>query len=171
MSNPIIGIIMGSDSDLPVMIQAKKVCDEFSIEAEIHVLSAHRSPAATIDYARSAESRGLKLIIAGAGSAAHLAGIVASSTILPVIGVPVSGSALNGYDSLLSTVQMPPGIPVATVAIDGARNAGILALEILATSDEQLKLQLHAFKKKLSDEVKKKNEDLGPKIKMLSGKK
>ena len=138
--DPRVGILMGSDSDLEIMEEAAQVCEEFGVTYEIHVLSAHRTPQDTADYARHAHQRGLKVIIAGAGGAAHLAGVVAAHTPLPVIGVPIKSKALKGHDSLLSTVQMPRGIPVATVAVGdaGAVNAGILAAEILATSDEPL---------------------------------
>ncbi len=160
MGNPIVGIIMGSDSDLPIMIEAKLICDEFGIESEVHIYSAHRSPMDTIEYARTAEERGLKVIIAGAGAAAHLAGVIASSTVLPVIGVPIQSGSLNGLDALLSTSQMPPGVPVASVAINGARNAGILATEIIATSNNELRAKVHAFKKKLLNDVKVTDENL-----------
>ncbi len=134
-SSPLVGIIMGSDSDLPIMQEAAKVCDEFDVPFEITIVSAHRTPDRLVEYAETAESRGLKVIIAGAGGAAHLPGMTAAMTVLPVIGVPVKGKNLEGMDSLLSIVQMPPGIPVATVAVNGAKNAGLLALKILGTSD------------------------------------
>src|ERR1700690_503566 len=147
---PLVGIIMGSDSDFPTMKLAADVCDEFAVPCEIQVLSAHRTPTDTVKYASDAEKRGLKVIIAGAGGAAHLPGIVAALTILPVIGIPIESKALHGLDSLLSIVQMPSGIPVATVAIGNARNAGLLAVEILATADARLRARLHDFKKQLA---------------------
>ena len=133
-TRPIVGLIMGSDSDWPVMSAAGEVLDDFSIPYEVGVVSAHRTPARMMDYATSAAERGLRVIIAGAGGAAHLPGMVASATVLPVIGVPVPLATLDGMDSLLSIVQMPAGIPVATVSIGGARNAGLLAVRILASS-------------------------------------
>ncbi len=132
--NPLVGLIMGSDSDWPVMAEAGAVLDDFEIPFEVGVVSAHRTPARMLDYARSAAGRGLRVIIAGAGGAAHLPGMVASATVLPVIGVPVPLARLDGLDSLLSIVQMPAGIPVATVSIGGARNAGLLAARILASA-------------------------------------
>ena len=140
-----IGIIMGSDSDLPVMKAAAEVCEEFEVAYELTVVSAHRTPQRMLEYARSAKERGLRLIIAGAGGAAHLPGMVASLTTLPVIGVPVKSRALAGVDSLLSIVQMPRGVPVATVAVNNARNAGLLALRVLALGDERLAERLEAF--------------------------
>lgn len=155
-----VGIIMGSDSDLTVMKEAADVLEEFRVPFEINVLSAHRSPTKTNEYVKSAKSRGLKVIIASAGMAAHLAGVAAANTTLPVIGVPLLAKNLEGLDSLLSTVQMPPGIPVATVAINGAKNAGILAVQILALSDEPLSKKLEDYKKGLESVVMKKNEKL-----------
>ncbi|MFA6106690.1 MAG: 5-(carboxyamino)imidazole ribonucleotide mutase [Patescibacteria group bacterium] len=152
---PLVGILMGSDSDLPVMEATGKILKEFGVEYEITVCSAHRTPDRAREYAVNARERGLKVIIAGAGGAAHLAGVLAASTILPVIGVPIH-SKLDGLDSLLSTLQMPSGIPVATVAIDGAKNAGILAVEILATSDDGLAEKLADYKKKMAEEVNEK---------------
>jgi 5-(carboxyamino)imidazole ribonucleotide mutase len=157
-SNPIVGIVMGSDSDLPVMRDAAAVCDEFGIAYEMRVLSAHRTPADMADYGATAHERGLKIIIAGAGGAAHLPGMLASHSPLPVIGVPVPTKQLRGLDSLLSIVQMPAGVPVATVAVGGGRNAGILAVEILAITDEDLRARLIAFKQMLADESRKKND-------------
>jgi 5-(carboxyamino)imidazole ribonucleotide mutase len=157
---PLVGIIMGSDSDLPVMQEAAKVCDEFGISCEVTIVSAHRTPDRLVEYAESAEGRGMKVIIAGAGGAAHLPGMTASMTPLPVIGVPVKGKNLEGMDSLLSIVQMPPGIPVATVAVNGAKNAGLLALKILGTSDEALREKLKAASSALNKEVKDKAEKL-----------
>ncbi|MEK7615795.1 MAG: 5-(carboxyamino)imidazole ribonucleotide mutase [Patescibacteria group bacterium] len=155
MSKPLIGIIMGSDSDLGIMSEAAKVCEEFGVPFEITVCSAHRSPALSHEYASTAIKRGLKVIIAGAGGAAHLAGVTAALTTLPVIGVPI-----NGQDALFSTVQMPPGIPVATVGINSARNAGLIAIQILATGNPQLMRKLITFKKSLADGVAKKAEKL-----------
>lgn len=148
-----VGIVMGSDSDLPVMREAAKALDEFGILHEMRIISAHRTPQIAADYAESAVDRGLCAIIAGAGAAAHLAGVMAASTPLPVIGVPVKSAALNGLDSLLSTVQMPSGIPVATVAIDGARNAGILVALMISATDTEMRELVVTFKRKLADAV------------------
>ena len=155
-----VGIIMGSDSDLPVMKEAAGVLDEFGIGCEIKVLSAHRTPELTAEYASSAHKRGIKVIIAGAGGAAHLPGVAAAFHPLPVIGVPVKSKNLDGMDSLLSIVQMPSGVPVATVAIGGAKNAGILAAQILAAGNDELLKKMIAYKKKLAEESMKKNEKL-----------
>ena len=155
-----VGIIMGSDSDLEVMSEAAKVLEEFGVSYEMTVASAHRSPSLVHEYVKGAMSKGMKTIIAGAGGAAHLAGVVASLTTLPIIGVPVKAKTLDGLDSLLSTSQMPPGIPVATVGINAAKNAGLLALQILATSDKTLEKKLIAYKKKMEDEIKVKGEKL-----------
>jgi len=144
-----IGIIMGSDSDLPVMRQAAEMLDEFAIPHEISIVSAHRTPRRLYDYAESAVERGLRVIIAGAGGAAHLPGMVAAITPLPVIGVPVKSASLSGQDSLLSIVQMPAGVPVATVAIDGARNAGILAAQILGAGDADIRERVARYKREL----------------------
>lgn len=157
---PLIGIIMGSDSDLPVMTEAAKILDELKIAYEIKIVSAHRTPDYMAEYAKNARSRGLKVIIAGAGGAAHLPGMTASHTSLPVIGVPIKSKSLDGMDSLLSIVQMPFGVPVATVAINGAKNAGILAAQIIGTSDESISKKLIDFKKKIADESLSKNEKL-----------
>jgi len=146
MSEIKIGIIMGSDSDLPVMQAAADVLDELGIGYDLTIVSAHRTPKRLFDYAQRAESRGLRVIIAGAGGAAHLPGMVASLCPLPVIGVPVRSSSLNGEDSLLSIVQMPAGVPVATVAINGARNAGILAAQMLGTGDSDIRQRISSFK-------------------------
>jgi 5-(carboxyamino)imidazole ribonucleotide mutase len=148
MKKPLIGIVMGSDSDWPVMQAAAEACEEFGIAYEARVVSAHRTPDDMADYGRTAIKRGLKVIIAGAGGAAHLPGMLASHTTLPVIGVPVQTKALKGLDSLLSIVQMPAGIPVATVAINNGRNAGLLALSILATFDKPLQKKLATFRRK-----------------------
>ena len=148
-----VGIVMGSDSDLPVMRGAKEILDELEVASDMQIVSAHRTPDKLYDYARSAEGNGLRVIIAGAGGAAHLPGMLASMTVLPVIGVPVSATLLRGEDSLLSIVQMPAGVPVATVAIDGATNAGILAAQMLATGDDALRQRLQAYKDSLRDKV------------------
>jgi 5-(carboxyamino)imidazole ribonucleotide mutase len=157
---PIIGIIMGSDSDLPTMQQAAKVCEEFGIPYEITVASAHRTPNFTKKYCTTAHKRGIKVIIAGAGGAAHLPGVAASFTPLPVIGVPIQTKALEGIDSLLSIVQMPAGIPVATVAIGNGKNAGLLAVEILAVHNKSLLNKIQNYKKKLAKESLAKNKKL-----------
>lgn len=165
MSKPVVSILMGSDSDLPVMQEAGKVLDEYGIRSEMKVLSAHRSPHLVSDFAKNARSNGIKVIIAGAGGAAHLAGVIAAHTTLPVIGVPIQ-SALNGLDSLLSTVQMPRGVPVATVAIGktGAANAGILAVQILALSDQDLGKKLEAKKQDLVRSIEEKNKKLSEQV-------
>jgi 5-(carboxyamino)imidazole ribonucleotide mutase len=160
MSKPLVGIIMGSDSDLPVMSAAAQICEEFGITFELDIVSAHRTPAKLVEYASSAEQRGLKVIIAGAGGAAHLPGMVASETVLPVIGVPVKGSSLEGMDSLLSIVQMPGGVPVATVAINGAKNAGILAAQIIGSSDSVLREKIGQYKSEMKAQVDAKSEKL-----------
>jgi 5-(carboxyamino)imidazole ribonucleotide mutase len=154
-TRPLVGVIMGSKSDWDAMSRADAILTEFGVAHECRVLSAHRTPAQTAEYASTAASRGLEVIIAGAGGAAHLAGVVAAHTILPVIGVPMQSSALNGLDSLLSTVQMPKGIPVATVAIgaSGAANAGLLAVAILATSRPDLRTKLQTYRDELASEV------------------
>ncbi len=157
--NPRVSIIMGSTSDLPVMEGAAKVLDELKIPFEINALSAHRTPEKVEEFAKSARERGIGVIIAGAGMAAHLPGVIAAMTPLPVIGVPIKAS-LDGMDSLLAIVQMPPGIPVATVAINGARNAGILAAQILANADDELAGRVVAFKENLKQKIIKANEDL-----------
>lgn len=151
---------MGSDSDLEVMSEAAKILEEFGISYEISVASAHRSPLLVHKYAQNAPNRGVKVIIAGAGGSAHLAGVLASFCIIPVIGVPVKAKTLDGLDSLLSVVQMPPGIPVATVGINAAKNAGLLAIQILATSDKNLEKKLIAYKKKMADDIGKKGAKL-----------
>jgi 5-(carboxyamino)imidazole ribonucleotide mutase len=156
----LVAVIMGSDSDLPVMSEASRVLGELGVPCETTIVSAHRTPSRLCEYARGASSRGIEVIIAGAGGAAHLPGMTASMTTLPVIGVPVRAKTLDGLDSLLSIVQMPPGIPVATVAVDGARNAGLLAARILATSRPQLAAALAAFAARLEAEVLSKAERL-----------
>jgi phosphoribosylaminoimidazole carboxylase PurE protein len=162
MSKVLVSIVMGSDSDLDVMREAAKALEDFGIDYEIDVTSAHRSPERTAEYARKAAARGVRVIIAGAGGAAHLAGVIAAHTSLPVIGVPISSTALNGLDSLLATVQMPAGIPVATVAIGkpGATNAGILAAQILALSNASLAKKLSGHKEKLANSVEEKSRKL-----------
>lgn len=153
-SKPVVGIIMGSKSDLPVMQQAGNALEEFGIDYEITIVSAHRTPLRMVDYAQNASRRGLKVIIAGAGGAAHLPGMTASLTTLPVIGVPVkSANSIDGWDSVLSILQMPSGVPVATVALDGARNAGILAAQIIGTQNADVAKKLDAFKKDLEKKV------------------
>jgi 5-(carboxyamino)imidazole ribonucleotide mutase len=153
MTTPVAGIIMGSDSDLPVMKEAAVALDELGVAYELTVVSAHRTPGRMMEYAEQAAGRGLKVIVAGAGGAAHLPGMVAAVTPLPVIGVPVKSSNLSGLDSLLSIVQMPGGVPVATVAINGARNAGILAASIVAAGDPALRDRIASFKASLRDSV------------------
>jgi phosphoribosylaminoimidazole carboxylase PurE protein len=162
MSKSQVAIIMGSDSDLEIMNEAAKALDEFGIPYDIDISSAHRSPAKTSAFSRTAQQRGLKVIIAGAGGAAHLAGVVAAETTLPVIAVPIASTPLNGLDSLLAMVQMPAGIPVATVAIGkaGATNAGILAAQIVGLSDPEVAKKLHAFKEKLAKGVEAKSKKL-----------
>lgn len=155
-----VGIIMGSDSDLPVMEDAVKVLKEFGIGFEVKVLSAHRTPNQHAEYSRTAIDRGLKVIIAAAGGAAHLPGVTAAQTILPVIGVPIKGKSLEGMDALLSIVQMPPGIPVATVAINGAKNAAILAVSIIALVNPDIQAKLVDYKKKMERESLSKNDNL-----------
>ena len=156
---PRVSIIMGSTSDLPVMKEAAEILNDFKIPFEINALSAHRTPQEVEIFAKSAYSRGIRVIIAGAGMAAHLPGVIAAMTTIPIIGVPIKAS-LDGMDALLAIVQMPPGIPVATVAINGARNAGILAVQMLATGDEDLQKQLVSFKEDLKKKIVKANEDL-----------
>jgi len=156
-----VGILMGSDSDWPTMKAAADVCKEFGIASEAKVISAHRDPHGLEEYVSGARERGLRIIIAGAGGAAHLPGVTAAFTTLPVIGVPIQGKALDGMDSLLSIVQMPPGVPVATVGINAAKNAGILAVQILATGDARLQKALADFKVKLMQESRAKNKTLG----------
>lgn len=156
-----VSIVMGSDSDLPVMSKAAKMLEEFGISYEIRVISAHREPDVFVDYARSAEERGIEVIIAGAGGAAHLPGMCAAIFNLPVIGVPVHTKSLGGVDSLYSIVQMPSGIPVATVAIDGAANAAILAAKMLSIQDKKLRVKLAEYKEKLKKQVEAKDAKLG----------
>lgn len=153
MPKTLVGIVMGSDSDLPVMKDAAAVLDELGVAGEIVISSAHRVPDKTADYARTAVERGLAVIIAGAGGAAHLPGVIAAHTPLPVIGVPVKSGALNGVDALYAIVQMPAGVPVATVGINGAKNAGILAAQIIGAADPEVRLRVTAFKEKLARQV------------------
>jgi len=159
--NPLVGIIMGSDSDLNVMQAASDILKQFDIPHEVTVVSAHRTPHRMIEYATTAKERGLKVIIAGAGGAAHLPGMVASVTILPVIGVPIkSSNSIDGWDSVLSILQMPNGVPVGTVALNASKNAGILAAEILATADEAISTKVAEYKKSLNAEVIEKAEKM-----------
>jgi len=164
MSEPVVGVIMGSDSDWPTMRAASEALDEFGVPHEVRVVSAHRTPEEMLTYGRQARDRGLRVIIAGAGGAAHLPGMVASVTTLPVIGVPVPLKHLDGLDSLLSIVQMPAGIPVATVSVAGARNAGLLAVRILATGDPDLAQRLLAFQQQLRDVVAAKDAALAARL-------
>ena len=165
ITNPLVAVVMGSDSDWSVMSDAAQALKNFGIEYEVEVLSAHRTPERMIDWGKTAASRGIKVIIAGAGGAAHLPGMLASVTTLPVIGVPVPLGKLDGMDSLLSIVQMPAGIPVATVSIGGAKNAGILAARILSTSDKKLEQKLVDYGVSLADLVAEKNTQLQNQIK------
>src|ERR1041385_3604765 len=158
---PRVGILMGSDSDWPIMKAAADVCADFQIGCEAKVISAHRTPKDLEQYVSGAFDRGLRVIIAGAGGAAHLPGVTAAFTTMPVIGVPIQGKALDGLDSLLSIVQMPPGVPVATVGINAAKNAGLLAVEILGVADARLQKALADFKLKLAEESRAKNQTLG----------
>lgn len=152
--SPLVGILMGSDSDWPVLEKTYRTLERFGVAAEVRVLSAHRRPADTAEYARSARERGLKVVIAGAGGAAHLPGMIAALTTLPVIGVPVrSSNSIEGWDSILSILQMPSGVPVATVALNGAKNAGILAAQIIGSSDERVAGELRRFKEGLEEKV------------------
>lgn len=154
MNKPLVGIIMGSQSDLKVMNKAAEILDDLQVSYELTIVSAHRTPERMMDYATSARSRGLKVVVAGAGGAAHLPGMVASLTSLPVIGVPVkSSNSVDGWDSILSILQMPGGVPVATVALDGAKNAGILAAQIIGASDSEVATRLDNYKKSLKDSV------------------
>jgi len=159
-NKPLVGIIMGSDSDLEVMKDAAIILDEFKVAYELKIVSAHRTPDFMAEYSKSALKRGIKVIIAGAGGSAHLPGMTASHTILPVIGVPIKSKSLDGLDSLLSIVQMPAGVPVATVAINGAKNAGILALEIISLIDKKLQTHLLNYKERIREESMQKNNSL-----------
>ena len=156
---PTVSIVMGSDSDMPVMAKAADILEEFGISYEMTIISAHREPDTFFEYAKTAEERGIKVIIAGAGMAAALPGVIAASTTLPVIGVPINGM-LDGLDAMLSIIQMPPGIPVATMGVNGAQNAAILAVEMMALSDEKLAEKLATYKSGLKDKIVKANKDL-----------
>lgn len=158
--NPVVGVVMGSDSDLPTMEAAIDALKEFDIPVEVRILSAHRTPDEMFEYARTAAERGVRVIIAGAGGAAHLPGMIASATPLPVIGVPVIATALAGVDALLSIAQMPAGVPVATVAIGNARNAGLLAVRILGAGDAALRERMEGFQRDLHDRVRAKDEEV-----------
>ena len=162
MAQAIVGIVMGSDSDWPLVKKACDTLDGFGVPYETRVISAHRTPDVAIDYSRTAETRGLKVIIAAAGGAAHLGGVLAAAAVLPVIGIPVAGGALNGLDALYATVQMPAGVPVATVACGsaGPTNAALLAVQILGTADESLRAKFHDYKKELRAKVEKANEKI-----------
>jgi 5-(carboxyamino)imidazole ribonucleotide mutase len=163
MSNekmPLVGIVMGSDSDWATMKAAAQICDDFGVPYETKVISAHRTPDDMADYGRTAHERGIKVIVAGAGGAAHLPGMLAAFSPLPVIGVPVQTEALRGQDSLLSIVQMPPGVPVATVAIGGGRNAGLLAVQILGTHDPKLLQKMAQYKEEMARQSREKNRNL-----------
>ena len=162
-----VAIIMGSDSDLPVVKGAVDKLKEFGVPFEVHVMSAHRTPDAAAEFSKNAESNGFGVIISAAGKAAHLGGVLAAHTILPVIGIPIKSSTLDGLDALLATVQMPSGIPVATVAIDGAANAAILAVQMLALSDKELSVKLSDMKVKMAEAVKAKDEKLSKEINNL----
>ena len=161
---PLVGVVMGSDSDWPVMSDAAQLLRDFGVPCEVQVVSAHRTPEKMIAYGKSAHERGLRVIIAGAGGAAHLPGMLAAVTTLPVVGVPVPLGRLDGLDSLLSIVQMPAGVPVATVSIGGARNAGLIAVKILATADDSLRGKLEDYAEMLAAQVEKKNSDLQAKL-------
>ncbi len=155
--NPVVSIIMGSDSDLPIMKQAAEILEQFNIAIEVTIVSAHRTPDRLMKFSKEASARGIKVIIAGAGGAAHLPGMVASVTTLPVIGVPIkSSNSIDGWDSVLSILQMPSGVPVATVALNGAKNAGILAAQILGSSDDKVAKKIAEYKKSLLNEVEEK---------------
>ena len=156
----VVGILMGSDSDLPVMQEAAKILEEFGIGCEVHTLSAHRTPEAVVEYVKKSEAVGYKVFICGAGGAAHLAGIVAAHTALPVIGVPIMNKTTAGVDALFATVQMPPGIPVATVAINGAKNAGILAAQIIGAGDSNVLQNVRMFKEKMAKDITAKDAEL-----------
>lgn len=160
MDNPKVGIVMGSDSDLQVMLKAADVLKEFGIPYEMKVMSAHRTPAVAAEFAGTAHTRGIRVIIAGAGMAAHLAGAMAASSPLPIIGIPIQAKQFDGMDALLSTVQMPPGVPVATVAVNGAKNAGLLAVQILSTADDALRDKFIQYKKDMAEASLKKNANL-----------
>ena len=164
MAAPLVGIIMGSTSDLPVMSEAAEILEQLQVPAEVTVVSAHRTPERLWAYAHEAEGRGIRVIIAGAGGAAHLPGMVASMTPLPVVGVPVKARiSIDGWDSVLSILQMPPGVPVATVALDGGRNAGILAAQIIGAADPDVRRRVAAYKTQLKDKVQRGIDDMAQK--------
>jgi phosphoribosylaminoimidazole carboxylase PurE protein len=167
LQKPVVGIVMGSDSDFPIMEEAVKALKSFDIPHEVRVISAHRAPAQVMEYARTAEKRGLKMIIAGAGGAAHLAGIIAAETTLPVIGVPIESSPLHGIDALLSTAQMPGGVPVATMAVGkaGAKNAAIFSAQILSIYDGDINVKLKKFKASMEQEVTAKDRAIAERLK------
>ncbi|MGE5589617.1 MAG: 5-(carboxyamino)imidazole ribonucleotide mutase [Bacillota bacterium] len=165
MAQPLVGIVMGSDSDLPRMKECLRVLDDFGVAGEMRILSAHRVPDEVARYGREARDRGLKVLVAGAGLAAHLPGVLAAYTTLPVIGVPLSAGALNGLDALYAVVQMPPGVPVATVGLDGARNAGLLAVQMLALGDPSLAGRLEAYRQEMAETVRRKDLALAESLK------
>lgn len=158
MKKPLVGVIMGSDSDFPIMKDAIKILKDFKIDVEVSIISAHRTPEKAINYAKEAEEKGIDILIAGAGKAAHLPGVLAAFTVLPVIGVPIKSSTFDGLDALFSIVQMPSGIPVATVSVNGAKNAGILAIHILSVKDKILRNKLKEYRSKIAQEVEKKDK-------------
>lgn len=160
----LVGVIMGSDSDWPTLEPAAAICQQFNVPYEVRVVSAHRTPEDMVDYAKTAETRGLRVIIAGAGGAAHLPGMVASLTPLPVIGVPVESKSLKGLDSLLSIAQMPGGVPVATMAIGGGKNAGLMAIKILGTADPALRKKMKLFAKSLANDSRRRDQKLDEKL-------
>lgn len=162
-----VAVVMGSDSDFPVIKKCLNVLKEFNVDYEVHVISAHRTPVAAEKFATKAEENGIGVIIGAAGKAAHLAGVLAAFTVLPIIGLPIKSSTMDGLDSLLSMVQMPKGVPVATVAIDGAENAGLLAVQILSLANSSLKEKLHAYKKRMADEVAEKDRLIKQEAKKL----
>ena len=157
---PLVGILMGSDSDLAVMQEAAKVLEELGVGSEVHTLSAHRTPEAVVEYVKKSEEAGYQAFICGAGGAAHLAGVVAAHTALPVIGVPIMNKAAAGIDALFATVQMPPGVPVATVAINGAKNAGLLAAQIIGTGDDAVRERIRSYKEKMAKDIVAKDAEL-----------
>lgn len=165
IKSPKIAVVMGSDSDFPVLEKGLKILKDFGIETEVMICSAHRTPDKAAEFAKNADSDGIDVIIAAAGKAAHLPGVLAAFTVLPVIGIPIKSSFMDGLDSLLSIVQMPVGIPVATVAVDGSENAALLALQIIAVSNSEIKAKLIEFKKELANKVEQKNEELQKKLK------
>ena len=165
IKSPKVAVVMGSDSDFPVLEKGLKILKDFGIETEVMICSAHRTPDKAAEFAKNADSDGIDVIIAAAGKAAHLPGVIAAFTVLPVIGIPIKSSFMDGLDSLLSIVQMPVGIPVATVAVDGSENAALLALQIIAVSNSEIKAKLIEFKKELANKVEQKNEELQKKLK------